>query len=610
MVVILLMHWIFVFMPGRTIMKTDTNTSYAVILLLVCILTPWAQGAPLSRYFDQEPPGVIPKVFAPGIICIQNESDATFSPDGNDFCFKRGSRAMHTTYTEDGWTVPAVVPSITGTTYNLRFSEDGRGLYYGVDPGTMRISRRTEQGWAAYETLPGPINSSAAEWGGTALHDGTFFVCSHRSGGRGGCDIWTIPCVDGQYMPAENITVLNTSSNDCMPAVTADGRYLLQNSSRPGGYGQMDLYISVREQDGSWSAPRNLGSVINTSGMERAASITPDGKYLLYSRSPRIYWVEIGAFLPDPNGPIENLTSGQRFSLLQCAVNYSNNGDEIVLSPGTYQENIDLLGKDLILRSVDPNNPSVTEETTIQGNGTKPVVMLNKNSDQCMFKGLTITGGRIGLNLQQASPRIEHCRIIDNAGHGIDMQAKSEPLISHTLICGNGGAGISMTPYVDIDFNINNEPDLINCTVAQNSEEGIQGGMVAMRNCIVYGNGTSQLSPVSATVTYSCIQGGYDGLGNIDADPLFAALTYLDPNSTPDDPNDDLLVPGDYHLKSQAGRYDPNSMDWVLDEVTSPCIDAGDPNSDVGDEPDPNGGIINLGAYGGTIQASKTLEED
>ena len=62
----------------------------------------------------------------------------------------------------------------------------------------------------------------------------------------------------------------------------------------------------------------------------------------------------------------------------------------------------------------------------------------------------------------------------------------------------------------------------------------------------------------------------------------------------------------DYHLKSQAGRWDPNSQIWIQDGVTSSCIDAGDPMSPIGFEPFPNGGIINMGAYGGTTEASKS----
>jgi hypothetical protein len=96
------------------------------------------------------------------------------------------------------------------------------------------------------------------------------------------------------------------------------------------------------------------------------------------------------------------------------------------------------------------------------------------------------------------------------------------------------------------------------------------------------------------------------GPGNIDADPLFAAAGHWDPNGTPADANDDFWVEGDYHLKSQAGRWDPNGKDWVTDSVTSPCIDAGDPNSRAGEEPEPNGGRVNMGAYGGTAEASKS----
>ena len=75
--------------------------------------------------------------------------------------------------------------------------------------------------------------------------------------------------------------------------------------------------------------------------------------------------------------------------------------------------------------------------------------------------------------------------------------------------------------------------------------------------------------------------------GNISVNPLFA------------DPED-----YDYHLLSQSGRWHITS--WVEDEVTSPCIDKGDPSSDYGLEPTPNGSRINMGAFGNTFEASKS----
>ncbi|MBP7050471.1 MAG: right-handed parallel beta-helix repeat-containing protein [Phycisphaerae bacterium] len=149
---------------------------------------------------------------------------------------------------------------------------------------------------------------------------------------------------------------------------------------------------------------------------------------------------------------------------------------------------------------------------------------------------------------------------------------------------------------------------------------------VTMENCIVWdgedsitasfpptrGGPRDVMAGVELTITHSDVQGGWTGDGNIDADPCFAepghwanagALSTVVSASY----GGAVWVEGHYHLKSQAGRWDSTSEGWVLDEVTSPCIDAGDPNSPVGDEPEPNGGRINLGVYGGTAEASKTF---
>ena len=94
--------------------------------------------------------------------------------------------------------------------------------------------------------------------------------------------------------------------------------------------------------------------------------------------------------------------------------------------------------------------------------------------------------------------------------------------------------------------------------------------------------------------------------GNIYVDPCFADYGYWDVNGTPEDPHDDRWIDGDYHLKSQTGRWGPAAQTWIVDDVTSPCIDVGDPMTPIGREPFPNGGIINMGAYGGTAEASKS----
>jgi len=139
---------------------------------------------------------------------------------------------------------------------------------------------------------------------------------------------------------------------------------------------------------------------------------------------------------------------------------------------------------------------------------------------------------------------------------------------------------------------------ITNCTFASNSALSLYGGgiynsdsKIIIINCIFWDNIPQWFvsSPGDSILSFNYIQGGQSNTGNINTDPLFA-----------DSDN------GDYHLKSKEGRWDPINKIWVQDDVDSPCIDAGDPNSPVGEEPEPNGGRINMGAYGGTVVASKS----
>jgi hypothetical protein len=140
---------------------------------------------------------------------------------------------------------------------------------------------------------------------------------------------------------------------------------------------------------------------------------------------------------------------------------------------------------------------------------------------------------------------------------------------------------------------------LTNCIV-RNGKDAIcntHGEIIIQYTNLV--GGREAVSDPYATITW--------GEGNVEVEPDFADPGHWDTNGTPEDPNDDCFVEGDYHLKGQAGRWGPASESWVKDDVTSPCIDAGDPSSPIGQEPFPSGGRVNMGAYGGTAEASKSL---
>ena len=96
------------------------------------------------------------------------------------------------------------------------------------------------------------------------------------------------------------------------------------------------------------------------------------------------------------------------------------------------------------------------------------------------------------------------------------------------------------------------------------------------------------------------------GAGDVIVNPLFASNGYWDDHQTPDE-SDDVWTNGDYHVQSEAGRWSSDDNQWIIDVRTSPCIDAGDPDSDWTAELWPHGRHVNIGAYGGTSQASMSL---
>ena len=134
-------------------------------------------------------------------------------------------------------------------------------------------------------------------------------------------------------------------------------------------------------------------------------------------------------------------------------------------------------------------------------------------------------------------------------------------------------------------------PTLRHLTITNNGKGGfcVHASEPTITNCILWGDGSDDLKNCEAQ--YSCIERVSQayGEGNIVQDPLFA-----DPEQ------------GDYHLRSAWGRYLPAVGGYVRDVVTSPCIDAGDPMVNVGQEPDTHGVRINMGAFGGTAQASQS----
>src|SRR3990172_12763391 len=225
-----------------------------------------------------------------------------------------------------------------------------------------------------------------------------------------------------------------------------------------------------------------------------------------------------------------------------------------------------------------------------------------------------------GLCASRSSAMLANCSFSGNwreIGGGLSNNDRGNLTLTKCTFSGNSAKSKDgWEGYGGGMDNFMSDTALTNCTFSGNSAE-YGGGMycdvesdLRVTNCILWGNTAAQGNHIylsdphymsTASISYSDIKGGIAEVfvgagytlnwaeGNIDADPCFA-----DPNK------------GDYHLKSQAGRWDPNSQTWIIDANTTPCIDAGNPMTPIGCEPFPNGGIVNMGAYGGTAEASKS----
>lgn len=226
------------------------------------------------------------------------------------------------------------------------------------------------------------------------------------------------------------------------------------------------------------------------------------------------------------------------------------------------------------------------------------------------------TAGMSGGGLADHDGQITGCTIsgnrADSEGGGL---SRCDGVIKNSVITGNrtlyDGAGLYFC-----------RATISSCTISDNVAGAGGGGLAycrgPIRNCIIWSNHQIDGSELPDAL-FSCVQGGWPGISNIDVDPCFVAPgCWVDANDldTPVDPHDPraFWVDGDYHLKSEGWRWDAPRERWTYDSTTSPCIDAGDPAVPLGDEPltlpqDPNNAYgrnlrMNMGAYGGTAEAS------
>lgn len=265
---------------------------YISSILLLCVLSISSKsnsqvGTPIpdGPYLGQKPPGLTPEPFAPGIVSTKDwQISGVFTPDLKEFYFIREvgdleeNKKMEFVVIQNknnGWQESVISPRV-GQPF---IAPDGKTLHLG-----KRYMERTETGdWSEIKSLDAPFNDMPM-MSLTVSAKGTYVFDEMKSEGDGAIRYSQLKDgVRGEPKPFGK--EINTGKSNAHPFIAADESYILWDSRRDSGFGNADIYISYRQQDGSWGKGINLGDKVNTGTSESGARVTPDGKYLFFNRN-------------------------------------------------------------------------------------------------------------------------------------------------------------------------------------------------------------------------------------------------------------------------------------------------------------------------------------
>jgi len=266
-------------------------------------------------YFGQKLPGNTPELFAPNIISKPNrhEFGCTFSKDGSEFYFgvdNKGVMEIHYSNLVDGvWSPQKKLFESDSISYNdPMFSPDQKILYFisnlsldgkktKDDIDLWYVERENiKSRWSKPINIGLPVNSELNEYYASFTDSGTLYFASKDKAEDApsyAFDIYRSEYKNGKFLKPEILPEsINTNRYEADVFVAPDESYIIFCSIRKEGFGQGDLYISFKNDEGKWTKAENMGAVINTKGHELCPFVTKDGKYLFYTSNQDIYWVD------------------------------------------------------------------------------------------------------------------------------------------------------------------------------------------------------------------------------------------------------------------------------------------------------------------------------
>ncbi len=277
------------------------------------------------HYLDNDYPDLIPKKYAQGIINVEGrfQQNLTMSPDGREHLFTqtdgqlwRYERILRVRTIEPSVTVVDTPQFVKDFKYEHvwfigepMISPDYQDLYFVADfPPDYWHSTRTSTGDWSEPVKMESLSTPGRDWFISVSKNNTLYYTQtsvpnpeEPSLAVGGT-IFKSPSINGEHHSGIKVEGPFNQEDAGDPIISPNEDYIVFGSTREGGYGKGDLYVAFKDKDGNWSDAYNLGSAINTVNWESGPYISPDEKFIFFSRRDSsgvnasfsdIYWVSI-----------------------------------------------------------------------------------------------------------------------------------------------------------------------------------------------------------------------------------------------------------------------------------------------------------------------------
>lgn len=257
-------------------MKTLTALLFGFTSLSILAASP-------DTFFGQSIPDQTPQVFAPGTVSTNNwEMNGAFSQDMKTYYFVREveiAKSMTQQFValsyENNQLKTRVISPRVGHPF---VSPDGNTLHLG-----KRFMQKTANGWSTIKSLNSDFESYRI-MSLTASLNGTYAFDDASKGADG--LLYYSKLHDGQRQrPMPFPDVINTGQYNAHPFIAPDESYIIWDGQRNSDVRNANLFISFKQANGTWGRAIEMGPDINTPAAEFGAKVTPDGKYLFFSRN-------------------------------------------------------------------------------------------------------------------------------------------------------------------------------------------------------------------------------------------------------------------------------------------------------------------------------------